>query len=167
MVEWVQYQCDRSCILSSAIFKVKIVTKFGTAYLCTKYNTINTILCHVISADITRLYNNNNGHSDLVCQFHWSPRNKVLVIVKVIGNVQKYWKVNKLELSLFSSLTSDAMLITPTVYLLNCVKINYVYFIIKLCCDQLWTRVSLCKKHDGRDTLVHRNLLKQWPTVNS
>jgi len=58
----------------------------------------------------------------------------VLAIVKVIGNVQKYWKGNKLELSLFSSLTSDAMLITPTVHLLNCVKINYLFFVIKLCC---------------------------------
>jgi len=44
-------------------------------------------------------------------------------------------------------------------YLLHCVKINYVYFIMKLCCDQLWTRVSLSTKHDDRDTLVHRSVL--------
>ena len=47
VIEWVQYQCDRSCILSSAIFKVKIVTKFETVDLCSKYNKYNKIQFYV------------------------------------------------------------------------------------------------------------------------
>ena len=65
------------------------------------------------------------------------------------------------ELSLFCSL-SDAILIGPTVHLSNCVNVNDAYFIKKLCCGQLLTRLALRTKHDDRDTLVHRNLLYKF-----
>jgi len=61
------------------------------------------------------------GTATLYVSFTELQGTRCLLLLKLY---ETYRKGNKLEISLFSSLESDAMLITPTVYLLNCVKIN-------------------------------------------
>jgi hypothetical protein len=71
--------------------------------------------------------------------------------MRVIWKVNTYFNGKKEELRLSCSLTSDAILIRPTVYLLTYVIIGAFTSQMTPRCDQLLDRVSLYTKHVARD----------------